>query len=301
MKKILYTFLFAALILFAPAVYASNEVYYTNNEGLNMTEKQYNNLLGQGFTENQIRMMNYETFNANKDIEATIVAQKKQYYKTTTTMRNGIQYHTSQIITEDEMNEELSAERERNPYSLRGATGTFYNGASYNSYKVLLSTIAYLEDEDLMRYKLDTYWQTMPTTRSHDIIGIGIEAAKVYIYSSVYFYQYWRETNNEDGISYGCYPKSQNTGGSAMFELPSGSLNTLESSVYFNVGKLPNVGTISSLVATGDYAHATVTVDGDSAHNYYTVNYVNGIEVDEPYANSYDTITKAFAYFSGTW
>ena len=300
MKKFLYMFLFATLVLLAPAVNASNEVYYTNNEGLGMTEIQYNNLLNQGFTEKQIERMDFETFNKNKDIEATIVAQKKQYVKTTTTMRNGIQTHTSQILTEDEMNEEVQAEKERNPYSLRGATGTYYNGASQNSYKIIFTTIAYLSTYDVMRYKVDTYWQMMPTTRSYDIIAIGIELPKVQIISGIDCRQDWRTSSDVSGYNTVCMPKTEGTGGSAMIDLPSGSLHILESYIYFTVDKKPGVNTITSLTATGDYAHATLNVS-DDAYNYYNVNYVNGIEIDNPYANSYDDMNEAKAYFEGTW
>ena len=300
MKKFLYMFLFATLVLLAPAVYASSEVYYTNNEGLGMTENQYNNLLNQGFTEKQIERMDYETFNKYKDIEATIVAQKKQYVKTTTRMRNGIQTHTSQILTEDEMNAEVQAEKERNPYSLRGATGTYYNGAAQNSYKIIFTTSAYLSTYDVMRYKLDTYWQMMPTTRSYDIIGIGIEAAKVQIDSLIDCRQDWRTSSDVSGYNTVCMPKTEGNGGSAMIDLPSGSLHILESYIYFTVDKIPGVNTVTSLTATGDYAHATLDVSSN-AYNYYNVNYVNGIEIDNPYANSYDDMNEAKAYFEGTW
>jgi len=228
-KKILYMFLFAALILITPTAYASNEVYYINNEGLEMTEIQYNNLLNQGFTEKQIERMDYATFIKNKDIEATIVAQKKQYVKTTTTMRNGIQYNTSQILTEEEMNQEIAAEKEQNPFSPRGASGSYYNGAASNNYKIIFATIAYLTDNDTMRYKLDTYWQTMPSNRSNDIIGIGIESSKVQIATSIDFRQDWRTSSDVAGYGISCIPKTQFTGGSAMFTLTSGSLSLLES------------------------------------------------------------------------
>jgi hypothetical protein len=286
-------------MLVTPTVYASTEVYYTNNEGLDMTEQQYNNLLNQGFTEKQIERMDYQTFTDNKDIEASIVAQTKYYYKTTTTMRNGIQFHTSQLLTKEEMEAELQAKKEQNPYSPRDVYGTYYNGASYDDYKVLLVTITNLDD-DTMRYKLDTYWQQMPYTRSHDIMGIGVEASKVQINSIIAFRQDWRTGSDVSEYSMGCYPKTESTGGSVLFQLPSGSLSLLESYMYFTVDKIPGVNTVTSLTATGDYAHATATVSND-ALNYYTVNHIGGIVLYSPYANSYDTIPNAYAYFDGTW
>jgi hypothetical protein len=300
MKKILYTFLVAALILVsAPKVHATSDIYYTNNEGLSMTEKQYNNLLNQGFTEKQIERMDYTTFENNKDIEAQIVAMDKKYVKTTTIMRNGIEFHTSEILTEDEMLEEVQAAKEQPPYSPRFVPGTYYNGNAYNDYKAIQTVIVNLDDYT-MRYKLDTYWYIMPSTRSYDIMGIGIEASKVQINSGISFREDWWTTSNTTGYTTANYPKFENTGGSVLFPLPSGSLDSLEQYMYFTVDKKPGVSTVTTLTATGDYAHATASVTND-AYNYMSVNYINGIEIDNPYANSFDEMNEAVANFAGTW
>lgn len=299
MKKILYTFLVAALILVsAPNVLATSDVYYTNNEGLTMTEQQYNNLLNQGFTERQIARMDYETFEENKDIEATIVAIEKKYVKTTTIMRNGIEFHTSEFLTEEEMMAEVQATKEQPQYP-RYVPGSYYNGSSSTSYKVIQTVIANIDD-DTMRYKLDTYWYIIPSQRSYDIMGIGIEANKVQINSGIYFRQDWWTTSDESGYDTGNYQITQSTGGIVLFPLPSGSLDTLEQSMYFHVDKKPGVNTVTSLTATGDYAHATTSVT-NNVYNYMSVNYGNGIEVDYPYTSSYDEMNPAIAYFAGTW
>ena len=78
MKRILYTILVAALVFSsAVVVKASGEVYYTNDEGIQMTQTEYHNLLELGFTEKQIARMDYATFMDNKDIEATLVSEVK--------------------------------------------------------------------------------------------------------------------------------------------------------------------------------------------------------------------------------
>ena len=300
MKKILYTFLVAALILVsAPAVLATSDVYYTNNEGYSMTEKQYNNLLNQGFTEKQIERMDYETFQENKDIEARIVAIDKKYVKTTTIMRNGIEVHTSEFLTEENMMQEVQAAKEQPPYSPRFVPGTYYNGSAYTDYKAIQTVIANLND-DTMRYKLDSYWYIIPNNRSYDIMGIGIEAPKVQINSGIYFREDWWTTGDEAGYTTAHYPKTENTGGSVLFPLPSGSLETLEQFMYFTVDKKPGVNTVTDLTATGDYAHATVTVS-NNAYNYMSVNVAGGIVIDSPYANSFDEMYEAVANFVGTW
>lgn len=299
MKKILYTFLFAALILVSASnVFATSDVYYTNNEGLTMTEQQYNNLLNQGFMERQIARMDYETFEKNKDIEAEIVAIDKKYVKTTTIMRNGKESYTSEYLTEEEMMEEVQAAKEQPQYP-RYVPGTYYNGSSYTSYKVIQTVIANIDDYT-MRYKLDTYWYTIPSQRSYDIMGIGIEASKVQINSGIDFRQDWWTTSDTSGYSTGRYDKTTSTGGIVLFPLPSGSLETLEQSMYFYVDKKPGVNTVTSLAATGDYAHATASVS-NNVYNYMSVNVAGGIEIDNPYANSYDEMNEAIAYFNGTW
>lgn len=299
-KKILYKFLVAALILVsAPAVLATSDMYYTNNEGYSMTEKQYNNLLNLGFTEKQIERMDYETFQKNKDIEARIVARDIKYIKTTTIMRNGIKFHTSESLTEEEMLSEVQAAKEQPPYSTRGVPGTYYNGAAETDYKAIQMVIVNVDDYT-MRYKLDTYWYIMPNNRSYDIMGIGIEANKVQINSGIDFREDWWTPSDTAGYTTANYPKIQNTGGVVLFPLPSGSLDSLEQYMYFTVDKKPGVGTVYDLTATGDYAHATVTVS-NNAYNYMSVNYVTGIEIDTPYANSFDEMDEAVANFVGTW
>ena len=300
MKKFIYTFLIAALIITnALVVNASNEVYYTNNKGIQMNEKEYNNLLGLGFTEDQIASMSTQTFMDNKDIEATLVSEVVQYYKTTTVIVNGIQYHTSKIISEEEMLDEMQKHAGQNTYLPRTASGYYYNGLAYDDYKSLTTRIAYQED-DLMRLKLDVHWFTMPIVRSLDIMGIGFEADKVQQYSSAYFIQTWHVLGGNFGDSESCYPKNESTGVSVMFELPSGQLTSLESSMYFTVAKKTGVNTVYSFYASGDYAHATTSVS-NAVYNYFSINYGTGLVIDSPYHNSYDAIDISQAMFAGTW
>ena len=300
MKKILYTFLFAALILVsAPNVFATSDAYYINNEGLSMTEKQYNNLLNQGFTEKQIARMDSQTFMDNKDIEAEIVASKKNFVKTTTVLRNGIPVRSSEILTEEEIMNEVQEAKEQPRYSLQSVSGSYYNGVAYTDYKVIHTVIVNL-NEDTMRYKLDTYWLEMPSQRSYDIMGIGVEASKVQVNSGIIFREDWWKTSGTSGYTTTCYPKTQSTGGSVMFPLPSDSINDLEQYMYFTVDKIPGVNTVTSLTATGDYAHATVSVT-NSVYNYFSVNYFTGLVINSPYLNSYDEMDEAVANFVGTW
>jgi hypothetical protein len=61
----------------------SENIYYTNSNGISMTEREYNNLLKVGFKDFEILNMNLETFNANKDYDdAFVEAEARRYYKT---------------------------------------------------------------------------------------------------------------------------------------------------------------------------------------------------------------------------
>lgn len=297
MTKYLYKFMIATLILISTTVVrATNEVYYTNKHNIEMTEQEYNNLLGLGFTEKQISRMDYELFMDNKDIEATVVSEDTKYVKMTTTWRNGIKYYTSAVLTEEEIMEELRHEQPTGPSR---ASGNYYNAVSYSNYIVLTSRIANIDDT-YMRYKVDMYWLQMPSVRSFDIIGIGIEPSKVEIGTNPVFRQNYTDSGGNELYSTTYYPKEGSTGGAAMFELPSGSLTDLDALYYFQVKKINPNATIDGLVATGDYAHANTSVT-DNVYYHYSINYGSGIFIDGTYYNYYDTVPEAFATFLGSW
>ena len=297
MRKLLYAFFFAMFVLITTTeVNASSEVYYTNREGIQMTQAEYNNLLSVGFTEKQIYRMDYDTFIENKDIEGTLLSEVSNYVKTTTVMRNGIQYQTSEILTEEEMLEEVARRKEQ---PTRYASGNYYDGVAYDTYKVVVTRIANLSD-DVMRFKIDTDWLEIPSVRSYDIMGIGMEADKVKKDSSIYFRQDWITSGGTFGHGTGCYPKEKTTGLAVMFKLPSGSLSSLESYAYYHVMKKNGVGTITSLYASGDYAHAITSVT-DAVYDYFSINYGAGLVISSPYHNSYDAMSLSQATFLGTW
>jgi hypothetical protein len=300
MKKFLYMIGVVSILLMHPHV-ANAESFYTNNNGIEMTESEYNNLLNMAFTEDQIERMDYQTFIDNKDLVGSVVADTIKYQKITTTIRNGIKTYAYSEVTEQEaMLGALQGVGTLNPGVSPNASGTFYDGLSWDSYRIMESYIVNFDDVD-MRYKVDVRWITMPSDRSYDIIGIGIEPAKVHLASLIMFRADWKTGSGDLDFTDVCSPKYETTGGSAVFELPTGSLQKLEAYTYFNVYKNNDVGTLNSIIAVGDYAHATDNVDVEDMFDYYTVNHVEGISVDEPYHNDYESSTAAVATFLGTW
>ena len=294
MKKILYALLLVALAI--TSVNAKNaQPYYTNNNGIIMSEQNYNNLKGLGFTDEQIAKMDNETFAKKKDINATIVSQNVNHYVKISYLQNGLQKERYEVVTENEYNGRLINPGE----SIRSVSGNYYNGLNATDDLAIVTTISNINDT-FMQYRLDVYNYAIPTKRSFDIYGIGIESGKVQVASAIECNQSWEYNNGNVDSNDGCYPKTQSTGGSVMFELPSGNLSSIATYISFWVAKQPNVGTINRLDAVGDYAHAINTVPS-SVYNYYTVN-IAGIGVFSPYSSSYDQyFTPSPATFIGTW
>ena len=293
MKKILYALLIAFAITSVNA--KSAQPYYINNEGIEMTESNYNNLKGLGFTDAQIAKMDTKTFNKNKDVEATIAAQSINHYVKVSYLQNGIKKEYYEVVTEDEYNGRLI-----NPgTSIQSVSGNYYTGLVATDDFATVSTISNIDD-NYMQYRVDVYVYDIPSTRSFDIYGIGIDNDKVQIASLIDCRQSWLYTNGSSDYNEACYPKTESTGGSAMFELPTGNLSSIDTFISFRVSKKLNVGTIHTLQAVGDFAHAINTVS-NSVYNHYTVN-VGGIGVYSPYSISYEQYaTPSPAVFNGTW
>lgn len=294
MKKYLYKLLLATMILMSTTVvYAANEVYYINENNLEMTESEYNNLIALGFTEGYITHMEEEEFLANKDIVATLLSSSKKYYKTTTMMRNGIRVTTtSEISLEEaiELQEEIV---------LRGPSGNFYDGMVGDSVFSMTTSIAAIGNT-YMRYMNNVEWLSDPLYKYHDIIGIGIEANKVEMASVAVFNEHWDTTNNVHDSTQVCSPKYVSTGSLAIFGLPSTTVSHIDIAFYFNVRKKANVGTITSLYAVGDYAHANSDVTPSNLLSHISIS-TSGIMIDSTYASYFIDVPEATASFIGTW
>ena len=299
MKKYLYSLLFATLILIStPVVKAANEVYYTNKNNIEMTEKEYNNLLALGFKESYISRMKEDEFLANKDIEATLLSTSKKYIRTTTTMRNGIRLVTSKEITREEALEELSLRSKENPN--RGPSGSFYDGMVANSVFEMTASIAAIGNT-YMRFMNNVEWLEEPTYKYNDVIGIGIEDNKVQLATYAVFDQEWDTTLGVHDYSELCNPKYESTGGLAIFKLPDDPVQHIDIAFYFNVMKKPNVGTITSLYAVGDYAHAISNVSATTLLSYISITDTYGLMISAPYSTYYLSSPEAVASFIGTW
>ena len=299
MKKYLYIIVCATLILISTSVVnAANEVYYTNRRNIEMTEREYNNLLGLGFSETDIARMDQEEFNLNKDLEGELLGEATKYYRITTHVHNGIKETTKTEITKEEALYEKALQAQK-PL-VRGPVGSYYNDTYYDTVIEELTRIVGINNT-YMRFHNKVTWYTMPDEQYYDIIGIGMESAKVKFGSGIVFRENWTDAFGTDGYTQVCRPVSTSTGGYVVFELPGLFITQLDAYMYFNVQKQNGVGTITSLYAGGDYAHGITSIDPDDLLDHLSVNYGSGIVIDSTYTNDFAQQTSTLASFIGTW
>lgn len=283
MKKINKYFVFAivGLLSFAVGIKYSSAQEYINYNGIHMTTEEYNTLLNLGFTENQIYHMDEETYENNKDLDATLISQTTRYYKTISPAY-GTGYDVE--VSEEEYNNSGNSRTELT----RGYVDT--------TYKTITSSIS--QNGSKYRYNVSTMWKQMPATRSYDIIGIGF-ADSVYINSSVYFsFTYANSAGSYTTSTQYYNKKSLSTGGAAVYKLPTGTIKSLSANLYYDVSKSTS-STITSLSICGDYAHATSNVSVNNVADYSISIY--GINLGPTLAGSYDATPCAMEYASVNW
>lgn len=305
-KKII---IFAILLLIPTtknALSINEEDLYTNNNGIQMTEKELTNLKNLGFTNEEIIVMTEDIFEKNKNIEGEILSQTTKYYKTVTSYGGASTYSINQDITltyseeitEDEYN---NADKENN--KTKGNT----NGYTETNYKKMTTSI--IKNGNYYRYKNDLVWKKMPTTRSYDIQGIGFDTTVSTVPNSKYFNRIAHMENSLSSqcdyltSSSGTWQTSQ-SGNVVTFLLPSDTstkeLVGLSSHMYFDVQKLMDI-TIITLNAYGDYKHAQKQVSASVGLNvgYEDGSFQFGASLSLTIVESYDSINTAQATWSG--
>ena len=284
MKK-KFKLLLLLIFMLGPVVVCANE-NYVNYYGIEMNEEEYANLLGLGFTEDEIYHMESEEFNANKDIESSLEAVSTKYYVSTSrydSLGRVVFSNTTEV-----------SEAEYNDSSIMTRNGT---AEIETAYKRMTTTISQAGTK--YRYKVTLTWKQMPKVRSYDIIAIGLEPTLVYRNSSVTFNQTYCISNNCTNTATYSMNVNSIAGAGVSFKLPtSTSITGLRSYFYYDVSKEYD-GTLEVMYADGDYAHATRTVTASQATGYY-VNQV-GIMLDSGIASYYDSISSAEAEWNGSW
>ena len=151
---------------------------FVNNNGIVITTTEYENLINLGFTESEILNMTITEFNENKDLIGNVVSTNDKYYRVITRYDNdnNIISTTSEEISEYAYNNNDLMFNSISPLSIDG-----YSETNYKKMRSQIISLTYG-----YRYKMSVEWKNIPSTRSYDIIGIGIDT-NVYISSDITF------------------------------------------------------------------------------------------------------------------
>ena len=218
-----------------------------------------------------------------------ILSETTKYYKTTI-LKNPLQSANNQTYYYSETIE-VTEEEYNNSDQLAINSVT----VETNYKKLTVSISKY--NNTFYRYKAVLNWKQMPSTRSYDVIGIG-HYSNVEVAGNVDFEQYYCYSGGSCFTNTVYYQKIISTGAGAMFALPSGSINTLKQTIILMMQKRDPSSTITSQIASGDYAHATSTISYNNAKNFTVSQY--GIDVGVN-INYYDNMPYGAATWSGTW
>lgn len=212
--------------------------------------------------------MTLEEFNENKDLKGEVVSKRTVYF-----------------------DEEEKIYSKNNGIELLG----IQNGSITTTSKKMTTTIVSINNR--YRYKVSLEWTKIPSTRSYDIIGLGIDST-VKVYSTPVFQQNFCYSSNDCRSSNTHTRNTSSVGIGAAFKLPTSNLVSLSSYLYFDVEKR-NSGTLTTQNAYGDYSHATKNISQEYITNYYVNR--GGIILNSSISDYYDSISTAVAKWTGSW
>ncbi len=307
MKKNILFVLFMFLVMFltvgsVSALDFNEEGYYVNYFNIEMTEKNVSNLLGLGFTEQQIYYMQREEFDNNKDIEGEIVSQTTKYYKTEV-------FEIPEIMTYSLSSEPLSrtVEITEEEYYNDSEISILASDTVTTEYKRMTTTIA--KAGSYYRYKNDLSWRKLPKTRSYDVISIGMESDLSIVPTS---YNFSAITDYDDAYNGICgldiitnptWSKSAN-GAAARFKLfqpnDGQTVKSMSSSMYYDVQKR-NSTTLYVINAYGNYKHAQRTVEPNYSFGVSIPSFEISIGASPAVVESFDSMSTAHAAYYLTW
>ena len=260
-------------LLFTTSIKADENII-ENYFGIKMTATEYNNLLNLGFSEEDIYLMDEDTYINNKDLIGHVVSSNITRYKT---VRRGLETVTY-VATEEE-------------FQSRNAVMPLGNVENY--WRSVITRITQIDSN--FRYTVSTIWNTMPNERNYDVIAIGIP---YYVIRSTYP-TFTRHYCDYDG----CYNsnigaiKTADYGAGASFKVPSGTLTGLAATLYFDVTKYVS-GTITYQEFCGEYAHGTNTTLTES-QNYGIA--TGGIAFKGSSIDKYVVMGCSYGTWTGTW
>ena len=241
---------------------------YTNQYNISMTEAEYNTLLALGFSQDEISYMDLETFNLNKDADATLLAREIKHYEYVSN-NYGFGYVTE--LSEEEFN------NRSNDLILDG---------QQRSNKTVVSTLS--QNGTRYRYKVSVMWNIIPNVKKYDIIGIGYQD-DVHVYNNIVYFAYHYTTTSSSYTSSQYYNrKITDLGATIVYKLPD-SFNGLSTALYYDVEKDAGAGTLTGLTFCGDYAHAISNSVTSTLAAHHSIGY-GGIGLFADNITLYDAI-----------
>lgn len=279
MKKI-FLAIFTALFLMPFMVSASEtEPFYTNMNGAELNEQQYNNLL-KAFSEDTIATMTVEAINQLKDNE-----NLKKYETTKFVQVDEIYNHKGELIStlEKEITEEEAMNIVNEQKNKVQSRATIYTDSHQTSVKRVTITLSPANGLDIWATVTNT-WFSIPSVKSHDVVAMRPSANSVILSNSVSGYQKY------DGKYHNYTSSSSNT------KLNSGGLgismnidDTVSSSLECSITALFTQYSTTVFGVFGTYQHATSTVTLAQSQNYSFGDGYGGVLVfNSSVASKYD-------------
>lgn len=214
-RKLFKNFAVAALclvigVIFAVPSYASttDPVKFTNDNGIKITDADYDRLIGLGFSDNDIEQIDQQEYDLNKGLHGTEISSNTRYYKVIeksdlmpTTYSNTLSTikPTSTAVSDyvielsqDEYQKEVTAAKQQSDSSDTGKFSPMNNPDSNStSYKKMTTQIISLGSREY-RIRNSVTWNVLPKTRSYDVIGTAINSSQFRpMPGTQYGKQYW--------------------------------------------------------------------------------------------------------------
>lgn len=283
MKKILS--LFALLLIIPTFVFAETaDVYYTNENGIEMTYEEYEHLINLGFDDLDIQFMTKDEFMEHVNATGEVIATNEKYYKVVGSPIEG--YQTYEVSENEYLNSDS-----------QNQIVPFVSSYHETTYKKLTTNISTYNSN--YRYQVALEWKNIPATRSYDIIGIGYDSNVVQKYQDVHFQEYISYVGGGTDTWTTYAPQSFTFGEGASFPLPvSTTVGALTQKFWFLISKKTNSSSVI-LRATGDYKHATSSVSYENSRKY-EVN-AAGIDLNSSVSSYYDSMTTASVTTTVNW
>jgi len=240
------------------------EIFYTNLNGVELTKKQYNNLL-RGFDEDTIATMEIEMSDNFKNNDSLLRDDTIIYVKVERTYLNGMVIDSTETTVSEEeyLNSDLSKEVLANDVILSlmssGNTGQPTHETTYKKIKISVVHSS-LSDKAVT---LTNEWKQLPAIRSYDVLAIiPYNNSGGTMVSTKSGYQKWDGNTINYSSSSGNF-KTSNGGVGLSQKLESGASTSITNSltVYFlNSG--------NPFTARGSYQHATSNITLSQSQNY---------------------------------